>query len=240
MTSAAVSFSHSPPSAPLGSNIEASTNTTVLKVGSFPPGCENFHGDTCFYEQGERTYDECADVCRASRGAMVCPTSQLALEHIVLRHRDASFTSASVGEPLQQLWARNKCPASSALGGRRWRAADYERVSRSAWNASPSLLCSVLLTGPTHLFRWLFCMADPAAAARPLGGAQRLLCCACPVPVRVPCDPVQLEEQPDCKPLPARAWHRAGGGFHQELDRGGAPLRLQHAPRVARRGHWPQ
>ena len=184
MSTSAVVFEHSPPSAPLGGDDDASTSTTVLEVGSFPPGCENFHGKTCFYEQGERTYDECADICQETRGAMVCPTSQFALEHIVLRHRDESFASASVGEPLQQLWARNKCPASSALGGRRWRAADYERVSnRSKGNRARRarffLLCFFHCmtsrrsptVAPLRCSPALLSRADPAVPPCTLGGA---------------------------------------------------------------------
>ena len=58
---------------------------------------------------------------------MACPTSQAAIQHIMLRHREEAeyIPSASVGQPAQQLWARNACPLSSALGSVRWRAADY-------------------------------------------------------------------------------------------------------------------
>ena len=84
-------------------------------------------GGTCYFERGLGTFDECAASCSSGHGAMACPSTQPAVEHIVMRHRENALPVAStMSESHWSAWVRNSCPPRSRLDVR-WLAADYVR-----------------------------------------------------------------------------------------------------------------
>ena len=130
-----------------------SVRAVIRPMGSSSEGTDRVCvGDTCYFERGLGTFDECAARCSSGDGAMACPSTQPVVEHIVVQHRDRALPVAStMSEPHWSAWVRNSCPPRSFLDVR-WLAADYVR---------PLGRASVLLEARGELARARCLCEDP-------------------------------------------------------------------------------